>query len=177
MQNKNQLEPKVITNLSGMMRQWFEAYMSMAKPNATAAARKVGYKHPNKSGPKLLQNPKIIAAIEDALRQQTMSREKVLARLSSQASAEQADYYTYHEDLGIHIKISELLQEGLGHLIKEIRNTEYGQQIIFHDAQTALIQLGRYYKLFTDKIEETSPVNEAIARALDEINGRYPTNL
>ncbi len=163
-----------------MMRAWFEAYMAMPKPNATEAARIAGYKYPNKSGPNLLENPKIIAAIEDALRPKVMAREAVLARLSSQANADYSEFITTDG----RIDLTAMKEAGKMHLIKHIRiippkfpDCDEEIEVTFHDAQTALVQLGRYYKLFTDKIEETNPVTDALARALDDINGRFPITL
>lgn len=43
-----------------------------------------------------------------------------------------------------------------GHLIKSISSTRYGPKIEMHDGQTALVQMGRHYKLFTDSIDLTT---------------------
>lgn len=170
---------QTINTLTGKQRLWFESYMTHG--NATQAARDAGYSNPDKSGPRLLKNPRIQDAIEDALRQKVMSREEALQRLSSQARAEYAEFITAVIDLDTgeitdyaRIDLHALLKDGKGHLIKAITPGRYGQTIEFYDAQAALVQIGKFYKLFTDKVEETGPVPDAIARALDEINGRFP---
>ncbi|MDI6769751.1 MAG: hypothetical protein QMD04_08750 [Anaerolineales bacterium] len=43
-----------------------------------------------------------------------------------------------------------------GHLIKSISSTRYGPKIEMHDGQTALVQLGRHHKLFTDSVDLTT---------------------
>lgn len=42
---------------------------------------------------------------------------------------------------------------GKSRLIKSLDPTEFGVKITLHDAQAALVQLGRFHKLFTDKVE------------------------
>ncbi|MFQ5435727.1 MAG: terminase small subunit, partial [Anaerolineae bacterium] len=142
--------------------------------NATQAARDAGYKHPGKAGPRLRQLPKMQACIEDAIREPVMSREETLRRLSSQARAEYADFFT---DSG-EIQLRELLDAGLGYLIRKIRRiptyvegelVDERLEIEFYDAQTALIHVGKFYKLFTDRLESESQLDRALADALDAI--------
>lgn len=163
-----------------MQRLWFEHYL--VHGNATQAAREAGYKHPGKSGPRLRKNPKLQAAIEDAIRDPVMTREETLRRLSSQARAEYNDYYTAAGE----IRLRELLDDGLGHLIRKIRkipvivNGEYVDdrlEVEFYDAQSALIHVGKYYKLFTDRLESENSLDRALADALDAIATETGANI
>jgi len=155
-----------------MQRLWLEHYL--VHGNATQAAREAGYKFLGKSGPRLRNLPKIQAIVEDALRGPVMSREEALARLSSQARAEYTDFFTPTGEL----RLRELLESGLGHLIRKIRHIPIvsGGEVVderleveFYDAQTALIHVGKFYKLFTDRLESENALDRALADALDAI--------
>ncbi len=77
------------------------------------------------------------------------------------------------------------------HLIKKIRlkrrrslkaGQEWEQETIeieLHDAQAALIQIGRHHRLFTDRVEKFGPLNilgfeEALEKAYGKRHGKKP---
>ncbi len=171
------------TTLTLMQRQWLEHYLTHR--NATKAARETGYKYPDKAGPRLKKNPKIIAAIEQAIKKQVMERDMVLARLSAQARAEYANFIkiTTHEEEEeekngrfyitnhIYLDLKSMIEAGKGHLIKSIKIGKFSTNIEFHDAQTALITIGKYYKLWIDRSENTH--KHALDSALDQIAQEY----
>ncbi len=52
------------------------------------------------------------------------------------------------------------------HLLKKYTRNAQGEAIELHDAQTALVQLGKYHKLWTDKAELTGKDGDALIPSL-----------
>jgi len=118
--------------------------------NATEAARRANYKHPNKKGPWLVKIGEIEAEINARLEEEAMSANEVLQRLGQQARFDPTQYMnTFGIDL------DKLQADGLGYLLKGTRPTPAGTVYLFHDGQNALIHLGKHHKLFTEKHEVT----------------------
>lgn len=149
---------KTVMKLTTMQRLWLEAYLRTF--NATEAARVAGYKYPNKNGPANLEHPKLREAIEERLEEAAMSANEVLARLSQQAAGSMADFITVDEKGGARLDLKKALGEGRLGLVKKFVRSEgkYGTsvRIELHDAQAALVQLGRYHGLFTDRVDHTT---------------------
>jgi hypothetical protein len=158
---------KTINTLKGKRRLFLEYYLTCF--NATKAAKAAGFAHPNKQGPRLLKDPAVQDAIEAALLEQTMSRNEVLARLSSQARAEYSHYLKVQNG-HITINLELLLKNNLGHLIENFKNTELGPDIQFTKSLPALALIGRHYKLFTDRIEHglDPDLEDILSEILDE---------
>ena len=111
-----------------------------------------------------IKNPKIQAAIEQKLREETLSAQEVLKRLSDQAQADIGDFL--NDEHFIDIDLTQAKKDGKTHLIKKIKqNTKttvmpdgteienHFLEIELHDPQKALELLGKYYKLFTQRVE------------------------
>lgn len=125
-----------------------------------------------------LNRAKAIAAFEANWQEKVMGSTETLGRLSEQARVSIADFVTVKmvpialiskddddEDdeqmfgNSTFVQISELNWEAIqkhGHLVKSITNTKYGPRIELHDGQSALVQMGRYHKLFVDQAEVKS---------------------
>lgn len=123
--------------------------------NASEAARRAGYskRSAGSIGSENLQKPEIARVIEsrmDGLRAQS---NEVLARLTRQARGSMADFLSV-TNKQVEIKFN---QDAPLDLIKKIRIKpgEYGKEIELelYDSQKALELLGKYHKLFTDKVE------------------------
>ena len=127
--------------------------------NATEAARRAGYKHPNKQGPRLMVNVGIRKEIERRLKEKAITADEVIQRLAEQARADHSQYLT---DSG-QLDMKRLIADGKGHLIKSIKNTQWGRQVEFYDGQTALVHLGKHLGLFTDKLEVSGNVNLVVS--------------
>lgn len=122
--------------------------------NGVKAAKRAGYKgsystlgvvaHEN------LKKPKIKKAIQDGLIEMAMSEEEVVARISELAKVNLSDFIIESED-GFKLNWKEI--EKKGYLIKGITHTQQGIKLDLHDSLKALIQLGRLYALFTDRVE------------------------
>lgn len=135
----------------------------------TEACRLAGYAHPESQQSRIFSNPAVQDCIEAYLFNEEMDAREVIRLLSQQARAGYAKYFVEREvpvldnegelvghryEMGVDFE--RLLADGKGHLVKGVRNTQYGPVIEFHDAQSALVHLGRYHGLFTDRTDLTS---------------------
>lgn len=118
--------------------------------NATRAAAGAGYKHPQQQGSRLLSNVVVDEAIQQRIKEKAMGADECLARLAEQARCTIADFWRLSGGID-----QEAIQ-AKGHLIKSITPTQLGLKIELHDAQTALIQIGKAHRLFTDNFDLTS---------------------
>jgi phage terminase small subunit len=130
--------------------------------NASEAARRAGYseKTAQQMGSENLLKPVIRQAIDQRLAEKRMSADEVLAQLSAQAGADLADFLS-KRGRGVTLDLSKAKAAGKLHLIKKYNKTRQGTLIELYDAQAALVQIGRYHKLFTDKF--SGEVSGAIA--------------
>lgn len=133
------LSPKQQVFVEEYLRTW----------NATEAARRAEYAHANVQGSRLLVNVSIAAEIQRRVDEIAMSANEVLLRLAEQARAEYSVYLTPEGT----VDFARLVGDGKGHLVKGIKDTAQGRNIEFHDAQAALVQIGKHHKLFTEKVE------------------------
>jgi phage terminase small subunit len=180
-----QPERSTVDTLTGKQRPFVERYLTHF--NATRAAREAGYSNPDKAGPRNLKVPKIAEAVETALAEVVMSRNEVLRLLSSQARAEHMNYLKVatlatfddaEEDRhpgriyitnSLYYDIAAMIADGKQHLIKTIRTIKDSTPTLdFPDSQTALIWLGKHYKLFTDIVQ--SDRDAELDDALDAIS-------
>lgn len=169
----------VVSGLSAMQRTFLVRYLLHG--NATRAAEEAGYAHPNTQGPRLLKNPKIREAIDEFFHDQEMSAKEVVARLSKQARGSLADFIRFPtnehgEDIwGVepHLDLRKAQRANMLDLIKKLkqkRTTRIDQEgtetvdewteIELHDAQSALVHVGRYHRLFTDNIDANVATND-----------------
>lgn len=132
--------------------------------NATQAAIRAGYseKTAYSIGWENLRKPEII----EAIREKAMSAEEVLMRLADIARGDFADIFDITQ-LGFVIDLDKAQKAGKTKLIKKIKQrttitskngeeTEiHDLEVELHDAQSALVTLGKYHKLWTDKTELT----------------------
>lgn len=113
------------------------AYLGEAKGNATEAARKAGYAGNTDTlkvdGARLLANANIRARIDEVLQAESMSSAEVLRELTDVAKAEWGAFVLYTTDPKTGQEIP--VKMDLGGKVK------------------ALELLGKYHKMFTDKVE------------------------
>lgn len=147
--------------------------------NSAEAARRAGYSVSNAKhlGWDLLQRPEIKQAIKDRLHDLQMQSDEVLVRLTEHARADILDLV----DTNGALDIEKARAENKGRLIKKYKRTkrqvgreddspiiEEQIEIELHDAQAALVQLGRTMALFTDKVAGSIEVNyDDLAAELD----------
>lgn len=134
--------------------------------NASQAAIAAGYsdKCSTVTGSKLMANANIRAAIDEGLKAGQLSADQVLKRLAEMATVNLADFVDQDG------KINDEVFRKKGYLVKKhksktvvIRGKEgdlpeehTDREIELHDAQNALIHIGRYHKLFKDQVDHTS---------------------
>jgi hypothetical protein len=120
--------------------------------NATLATELAGYKGTYESmrviGSQNLTKPHIAEHIEKRMKELTLSADEVLLRLGQHATASISDFI---DDAGV---IDWKAVKKKGYLIKKIVHRKGQQSVIeLHDPQSAIVHMGRHYKLFTDKIK------------------------
>jgi len=132
---------------SRKQKAWLEEYLKCW--NATEAARRANYAHPNKRGPENLA--KFQEEIESRLSELVMSANEALARLSEMARGEWGKYV--REDGTLDIR--QLVQDGKGYLVKKIKETKDGREYEFYDAQRALVDIAKAHGVFVELHEHT----------------------
>jgi len=130
--------------------------------NATAAAKRAGYseKTAYSQGQRLLKHVEVKAAIDERIRQLTMSADEVLLRLAQHARADLSD--VVDDDKTLNWKRAR--EAGKTHLIKTLSVTDKGERVQLHDPQRALELIGRAQGLFIDKVEHSGAVRVEGAR-------------
>lgn len=138
-------------------------YLGEANGNAVEAARRAGYAWPEKVGDQLLGKTRIRAAIDAKLDEAALSTNEILARLSGHATADIGDFLKFEAGGAYTLDLDKARKRGKLHLIKKLRPTKFGMAIELHDPQTALVHLGKYRGLFTEKPAPEAETNhEAI---------------
>jgi phage terminase small subunit len=136
--------------LSAKHRAFVDAYLQLW--NATEAYSRVYPKASRetarRNGSLLLTNTDIDAEINARLAERAMSADEVLDRLSEQARAAYSQYLTARGT----VDLERLIADGKAHLIKRIKHTQFGVNVEFYDAHAARELLGKYHKLWTDKV-------------------------
>ena len=155
--NGNLLAPSAI--FTAKQRLFIHYYVNTL--NATQSARLAGYKGKLSTlavvGSDNLRKTKIREEIDRQLHARLMTPDEVLNRLGSQAKAEYTEFMTPQ---GV-LDLAKLIKAGKGHLIKKIKRSPVTgniTEIEFYDAQTALTQVGKYFKLWTDKVEQDTTI-------------------
>jgi hypothetical protein len=142
--------------LTYKQRAFIENYLTAW--NATEAARLAGYSGNDATlaviGSENIRKPKIRTEIDQRLQAMGMGSDEVLARLSQHASASMEDFIDYSWGVP-RIDLQKAANAGKLHLLKKVSYDKDGRlsSIELHDSQSALVQLGRYHKLFTDRLE------------------------
>jgi phage terminase small subunit len=176
--------------LTTKQRLFVESYLSNGF-NATEAARTAGYQGNENTlssvGYENLRKPEIAQIVGERVDEAAMSANEVLSRLSEHARASVGKVL---KDDGS-FSIDYARENSVDQLIKKIttkktiftksRNdgdeTEETETVTLelHDSQAALVHLGKYHKLFTEKHEHTGkdgePLMKPVAEALTKIYG------
>lgn len=132
--------------------------------NQTKAAIAAGYsrRSARNQGYRLMKNDDIRKAIEQRFSELTMSKNEVLARLADHARGDMGDF--------ANVKSARTLaNHPNSNLVKKFKRTiitttttedkstvEEKIELELYDAQDAMVQIGRYHKLFTDNMDMTS---------------------
>lgn len=152
----------VVVGLSAKHRVFVEEYLKTW--NATdaycAAYPKSSRESARRDGSRLLTNADIADAIRQRIAERTMQADEVLLRLAEHARGDIVDFLAVSEGGDVAFDISKAPTKT--HLIKRvtqrktIRTTEKSQieEVVLtfelHDAQAALVHIGKHHRLFTD---------------------------
>lgn len=150
-------QAKADAKLKAQQQKFVEAYLTCW--NATEAAKQAGYsaKTAYSQGSRLLRNVEIRRLIDEHLADAAMGAREVLMRLADMAAGSIDDFLN---DKGL-IDLKKARQRGRMHLVKKYTVESLDKDLVtkrtleLHDAQAALVQLGRYHKLFVDRQEHT----------------------
>jgi phage terminase small subunit len=162
------LSPKQSAFVEEYLRCWnaTDAYQAVYPKSSRDAARA--------HAARLVANGSVAEEIQRRIDERAMSANEVLDRLAEQARAAYSAYLT-----AAGVDLQRMIADGKAHLIKGIKETAHGRVIEFHDAQTALVQLGKHHKLFVDKVDvnhsgkiEHSNVTELTDEELADIASR-----
>lgn len=125
--------------------------------NASKAARLAGYNGKSDViGPRLLGNVSIQEQIEKQLKEKHISANQILARLADMAMSNIADFADISDTADLK------RYRNKTHVIKKFKKktttTRAGDKIVefeleLYPADTALVNLGRHFQLFTDKVK------------------------
>lgn len=135
--------------------------------NGTKAARLAGYQGDDNTLAAIayenLRKPHIRAAIDAELRRRSMGADEVLGRLSDMARADIGEFTGFdfyqiadHPKSRVIKKLKRTVRTD-----KDGGTTEY-TEIELYDAQAALVHLGRYHKLFVDRVQQDDWRSQAI---------------
>lgn len=150
--------------LTDKQRAFVEEYLQSF--NATQAAIAAGYsgKTAHATGWENLRKPEIAEAVQKRLQEKAMSADEVLMRLAEHARGDMGAWLTDDGE----IDISEMKKANATRLLRKVKRTyrsgetesggtweETRVEVEIHDAQAALVHLGRHHKIFTDKVEHS----------------------
>lgn len=160
----------------------------LADFNATAAARRVGYseKSAKRVGPALLRNP-IVALVIHERTKRHQKRLKITAKRTLKEIARIAflDPRKFFDENGNLKPVAELDDDtaaalaGIEIVVKNVRTgtgenaawePEITKKIRFADKNSALEKLGKYFKMFVERMEHTGKDGEPIQHEITIIN-------
>ncbi len=135
--------------LSYRQRLFVEFYLGESSKSPVDAARRAGYRWPEKLGPRLVKNGGVQAAIDARVATAAMASNEVLARVAEVASFDLLDFMDADTDGVVKVDLELVKRLGLGHLIKRVRINKDGTQDIELEPKTpALVKLGEHYNLW-----------------------------
>jgi len=135
--------------LSYRQRLFVEFYLGESSGSAVDAARRAGYRWPEKLGPRLVKKGGVQAAIDARVETAAMTSNEVLARLADVATFDMLDFIDVGKDGRVKVDLKLVKRLGLGHLIKRLRIHKDGTQDIELEPKVpALVKLGEHYNLW-----------------------------
>jgi phage terminase small subunit len=146
-----------VSDLTDKQRLFVQHYVACL--NATEAAARAGYSGTRASlasiGYALLRNVEIRAAVDMTMAEHAMPKAEILSRLTEMARGNLDGFFSV-TGRGIKLDLKAAQAAGLMHLVKKYSKSIEGTVTIeLYDAQAALVQLGKHYKLWTDVQEHS----------------------
>src|SRR5271157_1817642 len=132
------------------------------------AARRAGYRWPERLGPRLVKKSGVQAAIDARVATAAMTSNEVLARLADVATVDMLDFIDVGRDGRVKVDLKLVKRLGLGHLIKRLRTNKDGTQDIELEPKVpALVKLGEHYNLWKGEAQSQLTLVE-LAKGLKE---------
>jgi phage terminase small subunit len=157
--------------LTYKQRLFVHYYLGESKGNATDAARRAGYRRPNEAGPRLAVKGGIRARIDAQLAGPALAANEVLARLSEQASSSIEPFLRIDSRGRATLDLAKARKLNKLHLIKKLKRGKFGLEIELYDAQKALELLGKYHRLFAEKLDLGGPDDKPlIVKVLGDVS-------
>lgn len=139
--------------LTGKQHAFVLAYLSN-NYNGTAAARTAGYQGSDQTLAAVayenLRKPHIAGKIADYFRDQAMPAEEAMFRIAQIARLSIGDFIKITEH-GWKIDLDAVAEKG--HLVKRIKETLTGPEILLHDSLKGLELIGKSHGQFAKKVE------------------------
>lgn len=158
-----------MARLTNKQKEFINQYF-LCNMNGTQAVIEAGYKVKNRQtaasiASENLRKPHVREAIDKRLEENTLSANQVLHILSKQALGDMR----YVMD-GDEPSMTAAIKNNASATIKKYKKrkvitentTVIDIEVELHDPQAAAVQLGRFYRLFTDKVEITDWQTEAV---------------
>ena len=135
--------------LSYQQRLFVEYYLGESEASAADAARRAGYRWPEKLGPRLAKTSGVRAAIDARVESVAIAANEVLARIADVATSDLLNFIQVDPGGDWKVDLKQVQRLGLGHLIKRLRKNKDGSSEIELEARVpALLKLGDHYKLW-----------------------------
>lgn len=146
--------------LTFKQRLFVHYYLNEAKGNASQAAQMAGYKHPGTVAEQIRRQPHIEAAIQRGVLA-IIGKEEVLEIIAQQARADLSRFEECFDEEKVEgvgtrrlLNWAKVRERKLGYLVKSSTPGKYGDKIELYDAQRAAELLGKFHRLFADRVEE-----------------------
>jgi hypothetical protein len=141
--------------LSYRQRFFIEFYLGESSGSAVDAARRAGYRRPEKLGPLLLKRGEVQRAIAVGVATTAMTSKAVLARIADAAAFDVLDFVEHRKDGEAKVDVNLIKRLGLGHLIKRLRTHHDGtQDIELEPRAPALVKLGEHFDLWKSQAQQ-----------------------
>jgi hypothetical protein len=150
-------------------RLFVEYYLGESEGSAADAARRAGYRWPEKHGPRLVKTGEVRAAIDARVETAAIAASEVLARIADVATSDLLNFIEVNPGGDWKVDLKQVQRLGLGHLIKRLRKNKDGTSEIELEARVpALLKLGDHYKLWRGEAQSQFD----LAEMLDEVDAR-----
>jgi len=144
----------LVCPLNYRLRLFVVAYLGESSRSAVDAARRAGYSHPEKQGPRLAEKRQVKAAIDAGEATAAMPADEVLARATDVASADMRHFVAVDDRGGCRVDMKRVCRLGLAHVIRRVRTSKDGTvDIELEPKAPALVKLGEHYKLWKGEAE------------------------
>lgn len=171
-------------SLTAREKRFVDAYVGEAGGNATEAARIAGFSDTSRNslhvqGARMLRNATIKAAVSDRVNQFAMSAEEILANIADIARnssiAGMLDAETYGKPSIILTERDpatgqKRIREQAQKYLKKLSITEEGVSVEVYDRFAALVQLGKYHRIWVERSEITGQNGEPLFKAYMDID-------